>query len=178
MELGRMLRETSRPVTGWRAWVVRETADGLRLGSVLHDLEWPHGRAALAECRRHEDVFAEPVAPHPVPGRACNCGFHAARDPVDALSYARGRDEPGTVCRVLGEVTLWGHVLETEHGWRASHAYPARIYVAKPVLIAELERYGVPVECGECASRSSPTCTATPSRCARSSPIWRAEVPT
>ena len=64
----------------------------------------------------------EQFGAHPVPGAECNCGFHAARDPVDALSYARGRDEPNTVCRVLGEVRLWGHVLETEGGWRASHA--------------------------------------------------------
>jgi hypothetical protein len=144
MELGRTLRETSRRVTGWRAWTVLETAEGLRLGSVLHDLVWPLGHPVVAECRLHEDPFATPVAPHPVPGPECNCGFHAARDPVDALSYARGRDEPGTVCRILGEVALWGHVLETEHGWRASHAYPKRLYVEHPEIAAGLTAYGVP----------------------------------
>jgi hypothetical protein len=169
METGRVLREWSRPVTGWRAWVIRETPDGLRLGSVLHDLVWSHGRAALAECRLREDPFAVPVGAHPVPGADCNCGFHAARDPVDALSYARGRDNPGTVCRVLGEVILWGHVLETEAGWRASHAYPARLYVADADVAKALAAYSVPV----CASHSLPTCTATPSRSARRSPTWK-----
>jgi hypothetical protein len=169
METGRTLRERSRPVTGWRAWVVTETPEGLRLGSVLHDLVWPHGRGALAQCRRDEDPFATALGPHPVPGAACNCGFHAARDPVDALSYARGRDEPGTVCRILGEVVLWGHVLETEGGWRASHAYPARLYVADAEIAAALAGYTVPV----CASPSSPTCTATPLPSVRRSPIWR-----
>src|ERR671924_383989 len=100
METGRTRRETSSPVTGWRAWVMAETA----------------------ECLRHEDPFVDALGPHPVPAAQCNCGFHAARDPVDALSYARGRDEPGTVCRILGEVALWGHVLQTQSGWRASHA--------------------------------------------------------
>ena len=170
MKQGRTLRETSTPVTGWRAWVVTETPAGLRLGSVLHDLMWPHRRALVAECRRHEDAFAEAIAPHPVPGPECNCGFHAARDPVDALSYARGRDEPGTVCRILGEVALWGHVLEAEHGWRASHAYPRRLYVRNPEIAAALTAYGVPV----CGSPSSRTCTATPSLSAPLSPIWRA----
>jgi hypothetical protein len=174
MELGRTLRETSRPVTGWRAWVVRETPAGLRLGSVLHDLAWPHGRPVVAECRRHEDAFAEAIAPHPVPGPDCNCGFHAAHDPVDALSYARGRDEPGTVCRILGEVTLWGHILETEGGWRASHAFPARLYVPDPELVAALAGYGVPISCSECESCSSPTCTAMPSASVQPSPTWRA----
>jgi hypothetical protein len=173
MKQGRTLRETSRPVTGWRAWVVTETSAGPRLGSVLHDLAWEHRRPVVAECRRHEDPFAEAIAPHPAPGHECNCGFHAARDPVDALSYARGRDEPGTICRILGEVALWGHVLETEHGWRGSHAYPARLYVPEPELVAALAGYGVPISCSECESPSSRTCTATRSPSVPRSPIWR-----
>jgi hypothetical protein len=169
METGRTLRESSRPVTGWRAWVVTETATGVKLGSVLHDLVWTHDRALVAECRREDDPFAPALPSHPVPGADCNCGFHAARDPVDALSYARGRDEANTICRVLGEVSLWGHVLETEGGWRASHAYPARLYVANQSLAAALAAYGVPV----CESPSSATCTATPSLSAPPSPTWR-----
>jgi hypothetical protein len=170
METGRTLRELSRPVSGWRAWVVTETGDGLRLGSVLHDLVWPHAAPLVAECRREDDPFAAPIGAHPVPGADCNCGFHAARDPVDALSYARGRDEPGTVCRILGEVHLWGHVLETEGGWRASHAAPARLYVPDADIASALAAYSVPV----CASPFSRTCTATPSRSAQRSPTWRA----
>ena len=146
METGRVLRERSRPVTGWRAWVVRDTAGGLRLGSILYDLVWPHARPLVAECRRGEDPFATATGAHPVPGSACNCGFHAARDPVDALSYTRGRDEPDTVCRVLGEVLLWGHVLETERGWRASHAAPARLYVPDAEIGAALAGYSVRID--------------------------------
>jgi hypothetical protein len=145
MEIGRGIRETVEAVVGWRAWVVTETPAGLRLGSVLHDLVWEPCRPALAACRQDEDPFAERQPPHPVPGLACNCGFHAARDPVDALSYLRGRDEPGTLCRILGEVALWGHVVQTEAGWRASHAYPARLYVDDPDLAAALAVYGAPV---------------------------------
>lgn len=178
MEIGRALRETSRPVTGWRAWVVTETPDGLRLASVLHDLVWPHGRPVVAECRREDDPFAATIGPHPVPGPACNCGFHAARDPADALSYARGRDDPGTVCRVLGQVMLWGHVLETQAGWRASHAYAARLYVPDAEIAAALSGYGAPISCAECGWHSSPTCTATQSRSALPSLIWRTTSPT
>jgi hypothetical protein len=174
METGRAVRELSVPVTGWRAWTVVDAAAGLRLGSVLHDLVWPLGQPVVAECRLEDDPFATPMPPHPVPGPACNCGFHAARDAADALSYARGRDEPGTLCRILGQVTLWGHVLETETGWRASHAYPVRLYVADRDIGRALDAYSVPV----CGSRSSPTCTATPSRFAPSSTMWRASSPT
>ena len=174
METGRTLRELSQRVTGWRAWTVVETPAGLRLGSVLHDLVWPTGAPVLAECRLHEDPFATPAPPHPVPGAECNCGFHAARDVADALSYARGRDEPGTVCRILGEVTLWGHVLLTEGGWRASHAYPARLYVADAEIARALAAYSVPV----CGSPSLPTCTGTPSPSGRRLPIWSVTSPT
>ena len=88
------------------------------------------------------------------------------RDSADAQSYARGRDEAGTLCRILGEVSLWGHVLETEGGWRASHAYPCGLFVPDLDIAAELAVYGVAISSATCASRSSPTCTATPSRSA------------
>jgi hypothetical protein len=160
METGRVLRERSDVVTGWRVWVVTETKSGLRLGSVLHDLVWSPNAPVLAQCRRHEEPFADTLVPHPVPGPSCNCGFHAARDPVDALSYLRGRDEPATVCRILGEVELWGHVLETEGGWRASHAYPVRLYLADPVVAEALAPYGVPVLSPECESAGATSSTA------------------
>ena len=85
-----------------------------------------------------------------------------------------GATSPGTVCRILGEVVLWGHVLETEGGWRASHAYPARLYVAD----AEIARRArAAIACPVCASLSSRTCTATPSRSALRSPTWRTRKP-
>jgi hypothetical protein len=130
---------------GWRAWKVSESPDGLRLASVIYDGLWLPGRAAIAACRRQEDPFADPIESHDVPGTDCRCGIHAARDPVDAFSYLRGRDEPGTVCRVLGEVVLSGQVVETEAGWRASAAYPARLYVDDPAIAGALANYGVPV---------------------------------
>lgn len=166
MKIGNVVRERAEVVTGWRAWLVTETPAGLRLGSVLYDLEWPVGEPALAECRSLE---ASPL-PHPVPGPGCACGFYAARDPVDALSYVIGRDDPSTVCRILGEVALWGHVLETESGWRGSHAYPLRLYVSDASLAGELSVYRRPVSSPSCASPSSLTCTATRSR---SAPLLR-----
>jgi hypothetical protein len=168
METGRTVRQLaeSAPTYGWRAWAVTETASGLRLASVLYDDVWAPGTTALATCRRREDFFAEPLPPHPTPSVDCTCGFHAARDPADALSYLRGRNEPKTVCRILGEVALWGRLVETEAGWRAAAAYPVRLYVPDGELAAALAVYDVPVVSAACESRSSRTCTATPSRSA------------
>jgi hypothetical protein len=155
MEIGAPIREISEGVVGWRAWTVRETPEGLRLGSVLHDLVWTPGEPAVAACRRDEDPFTLPIGPHPVPAGTCNCGFHAAHDPADVLSYLRGRDEPGTVCRVLGKVALWGHVIEAEAGWRAAMSYPVRLYVDDRAVAAALAVYGVPVVSGLCVSGSA-----------------------
>ena len=176
MEIGAAVRKLNGlRVVGWRAWTVVETPRGLRLGSVIYDEVWRPGATAIAACRRDEDPFAEAVGPHRVPGAECSCGFHAAHDPVDALSYLRGRDEPGTVTRVLGEVALSGEIVETEAGWRASSAYPVRLYVAEAAVADALSVYGVPVLSPGCALVSSLTCTATPSPSARR---WRTSIAT
>jgi hypothetical protein len=166
METGNAIRELAEaaPVLGWRAWAVVETAAGLRLGSVLYDEVWTPGTTALAVCRRREDLFAAPLSPHATPTMDCGCGFHAARDAADALSYLRGRNEPSTVCRILGEVALWGRLVETEAGWRAAAAYPVRLYAPDEAIAEALGIYGVPVISAPCESPFSPTCTATRSR--------------
>jgi hypothetical protein len=50
---------------------------------------------------------------------------------------------------VIGRVALWGEVLEGDHGWRASRAYPAELIVDPLVdddtVTALSEDYRVPV---------------------------------
>jgi hypothetical protein len=106
----------AEPLIGWRVWCVVETSEGLRLASVIKDEIWPASAELVARCH----LGAE----HDAPAESCTCGVYAARDPATVWSYLRGRDEPGTVARVLGRVLLWGRVVEHEHGWRASHAAP------------------------------------------------------
>jgi len=174
MELGDVQGklEPGAAVLGWRAWAVTRTSRGVRLASPLFDHLWLPGEPAVASCLRHEDRFATFLLDsHAAATLAeCSCGFHAARDPADALSYLHGRDAPSTLCRVLGEVTLWGDVLQTEAGWRGTLAYPARLYVPDTSLAEQLAVYGVSVSSAECGSPSSPTCTGMPSRSAQRSP--------
>jgi hypothetical protein len=156
MEIGRPLQfEHTVPVRGWRAWTVVETAAGIRLASPLYSQLWLPGEPAVAACKRDEDSFARPVAEHEVGSSVCACGFHAVRDPVDAFSYLRGRDDPGTIGRILGEVALWGDVLAGEAGWRATNAYPLRLYTADGELAEALAPYGVAVRSAGCASASA-----------------------
>jgi len=68
-----------------------------------------------------------------------------------------GQHSKRAVYRVVGQVSLWGRVIEGARGWRASHAYPARIYVPERCLGGEsafsaqfiglgLADYRVPIE--------------------------------
>jgi hypothetical protein len=81
---------------------------------------------------------------------------YAVRDEAAAARYLVGRNEPGDLHRVIGEVALWGWVVVADAGWRASHAYPARIVVPSrrpdgrrapaEQLASALSSYGVPVD--------------------------------
>jgi hypothetical protein len=137
----------SQALIGWRVWLVVESGGELGLASVLHDELWPAARETVARCRRGEDLLwpapDPPLPPHAAPHIRCTCGIHAARAPDDALTYLRGRDDPGTVARVLGTVALWGSVVELERGWRASHAYPLTLLVREAQIRRRLARYRV-----------------------------------
>jgi hypothetical protein len=154
VNIGRAVR-FARPgrLVGWRAWTVIETKDGVRLASVIYDTVWRPTGPAVAICHCDQS--------HEAPAIACTCGFHAARDPIDALTYLHGRDDPRTLCRVLGEVQLSGMVVETEAGYRAAAAYPLRLYVNDVEVAATLEEiYRVPVLFGGCGSASATSSTA------------------
>ena len=141
------------PVVAWRVWFAREDQGRTRLRSLFHDLSWPVREPLAAECLRRRLPFRR--GDHSAPAASCHCGIYAASlervgsylDP----GWLRGRREP-----VVGRVSLWGRVVECEQGWRASLAYPERLYV--PLLDArgdesraarvalDLTDYGVPVE--------------------------------
>ena len=153
MNIGQGVRVGRSRVAGWRAWTVIETKAGVRLASVIYDTVWRPGDATVAACQCGEA--------HVAPALTCTCGFHAARDPVDALTYLQGRDEPRTLCRILGEVLLSGLVVETEAGYRGAAANPLRLYANDLEVAAELETtYRVPVLSPGCESASATSSTA------------------
>jgi len=133
------------PIVGWRVWRVSRRRDELRLRSVLRDEVWEPRRKLVAGCE----------AGHAAPDDCCGCGIYAVRDPASARRHLVGRNETCDVSRVLGEVALWGWVLEAAGGWRAACAYPARIVLAgagrnadapPPDELADaLAVYGVPI---------------------------------
>jgi hypothetical protein len=128
------------PFHGWRVWRVAQTARGLRLWSVLYDDAWEPRRPFRARCPDG----------HSAPDHNCACGIYGARAPTAAARYLLGRNDPVVVHRVIGLVALWGTVFAGERGWRASVAYPARLWVPESPRAAEVAEvllsYGVPFE--------------------------------
>ena len=124
-------------VVGWRAWRVVGRRGELRLASVLRDDVWQPGRPFEAGCEHGHEA--------PEPG--CGCGAYGSRLATVALRYVVGRDDPWVVHRVVGEVALWGRVVEGGLGWRAGLAYPVRIWVprGRSDVVEGLRSYGVPV---------------------------------
>jgi hypothetical protein len=146
-------------IEAWRVWRVVGGGDGHRLGSVIKPTLWPAGAPLVAEClktsRLTEWFQRRRGRSHDSPDRACECGIYAAWLP-EIHQYLNETPQQHSVARVLGEVSLWGTVIECDRGFRAAFAYPLRIYVPvdSPLhpghrwedIAAGLETYGVPVE--------------------------------
>jgi YD repeat-containing protein len=110
---GKWLEEAlvAGPILGWRLW--RTTPDGT-LMSVYKDVFWRAGTPLRANPRnRGEGVYAL-----------------KDRTKLDGHGYTLTADQSGMV---VGQVALWGTVIEHELGYRAQYAYPALIDLAPPM---------------------------------------------
>jgi hypothetical protein len=139
------------PLRAWRLWRVVERSGELLLGSVVKPTEWPVGKTLVGECL-HELRWPWRKT-HVAPQAQCSCGIYAS-SLAHAAEYAQELATRHTVGWAIGIVSLWGTVVECERGFRASHAYPAELWVpwpeadarvARPQIAAQLADYGVPV---------------------------------
>jgi hypothetical protein len=128
------------PILGWRAWAVAETDEGPELTSLVYAHPWPAGEPLQRTCEPGGCLAARwPTQPHA-------CGIHAFKDRADAARFpsmweARrfsGAGPPGE--SIVGQVSLWGHVIEHERGYRAEYAYPYSL-----LLSPEQERFARPL---------------------------------
>jgi transcriptional regulator with XRE-family HTH domain len=142
---------SAEPLVGWRCWFVLPHELLLR-PIYKRGLVWKPREPLQAVC---------PDDLHEVPADGCKCGVWTVCHPMllDEIGWTtappKGIDKlPGVM--VVGEVSLWGNIVQHERGWRASFAYPRHLYVfTDDPMIAETlrERYGVPVEWGADAER-------------------------
>ena len=106
------------------------------------EFEWPPGRVLRAVCVE---------VGHPAPAERCNCGLYANPD-LEALRQHGLCLAPDVI--VLGQVALWGKVVDDEPSLRGEFAYPARLSLvvdslvdgtAPDELVEGLGAYRVPV---------------------------------
>jgi hypothetical protein len=135
------------PLVAWRVWAV-EREDGVaRLRSLYRPSIWPVGVPLVARCQsRRFRLWRRTV--HEAPESTCTCGIYAV--PPHHIPK-RGCSFPPGCTPIIGQVSLWGDVIECERGWRAAFAYPARLYVPGVSVLAQeiavdLGDYGIPVD--------------------------------
>lgn len=136
------------PIYGWRAWRISRTVDGLRLCSIIYDDVWTPNEAFTATCQASSHSSG-------APDTSCACGVYASRSSGAAKRYATGRNDGLFIGRAIGIVALWGLVFAGADGWRATFAYPKRLWVREPGgacspeaegVAGELAVYGTPLD--------------------------------
>lgn len=138
------------PEIGWRNWYV--TAAG-ELVSPHYAGGWPARERAEAVCRCVRGISDLLHPAEHAPAADCTCGIYGLRSRELALinfAIARHGGPSGVPSDwefAVGQVSLWGKVIEHEHGWRAEFAYPYAVRVLTPERARLVrDRYGVDVE--------------------------------
>ena len=75
----------------------------------------------------------------------CSCGVYASGEvePIARLLTTPLGGDDHEIGRVIGTVALWGDVVECTRGWRASHAYPRRLYLWQYALTSAARAEGI-----------------------------------
>jgi hypothetical protein len=122
-------------VRGWRVWRLGtyeprapHRAQEIFLRSCVFGDYWPASEPIRARCRQHA---------HPV--LTCECGIYAVASREQAVEWAYWALEHVPNPFVIGEVQLWGRVLQYTEGYRAEYAYPLGIRIWDEGLRGELD---------------------------------------
>lgn len=117
-------------ITAWRGWAA---TNGM-LESLGSNARWEPRRAPKANCFRCGD--------HAAPSLSCNCGYWSfkTRELLEAALDRYALD-----VEVVGQVEIWGRVIECENGWRSEYAYPKELWLLDEGMESVSWRYGVPV---------------------------------
>lgn len=127
------------PIIAWRAWNVcapgvcdcfEKTGRGRALvRSITHPIPWLRKRATRAHCihRWKRSVGVKEASQHhSAPDQTHGCGIYAVKSVKTAVDWSGFYR---TKFSVVGEVQLWGQVLQYQDGFIAEYAYPLSFYV-------------------------------------------------
>ena len=139
------------PIVGWRYW--RVTPGGLASLNVDGGY-WPPQAPHEAKCKAGPLITSH--SGDVVPCGSCGCGIYAARDleTLKQLVYPFSDPLFRRTHIAVGEVMLWGRVIEGSRGYRAERAYPKSLFLVSRTedeawvqfsRVALEGAYGVPV---------------------------------
>lgn len=118
-------------ITAWRAWRV----SGEKLQALGQNDIWEPKKILEAKCSTAQG--------HRAPQKACECGvwgFKSLDNLIAALKAGNYHKQS-----VIGKVSLWGRVIETENGFRAQFAYPEELWLTSSELEELGYAYDVPI---------------------------------
>ena len=133
------------PIIAWRAWGLTTNANGWLLSGLGVSEAWTPRKAMAAKCI--QDTLAISLwlgvhkTKHLAPHRDCSCGVWAFRSSEELLSALKDYRD----VKVIGQVYLWGRILECENGFRAQYAYPCELWLLDESLEELGWVYGVPI---------------------------------
>lgn len=116
---------------GWRIWYVNPFPP-YRLRSISSGADtdkdgWPGMTAMRGTCSNKP---ASEITDHKCPSWEHRCGVHAVKDADKVSKWGAVRvHHSSEKVTVIGEIEMWGRVLEYEEGFRAEWAYPLKLYV-------------------------------------------------
>src|SRR5690349_15672638 len=114
------------PVEAWRVWRVCAHEGRVALHSAFADAPWEPGVPLCATCVKQQRSRRRPWrmerSHHDAPDLGCTCGIYGVRSFAAARWYLESQALLNPADRVIGRVALWGDVIVSEGGWRASHA--------------------------------------------------------
>lgn len=121
------------PITAWRAWALTMEGSEYRLKAIGQHSIWLPKKKLEASC-------AKGGTNHPAPHFSCECGVWCFKTLELLLPALEGYTVP-----ILGNVSIWGRIIETDKGFRAQYAYPKELWLLDKAHEQLGYIYGVPV---------------------------------
>lgn len=149
-----MIPDYFEALTAYRVFGAMD--NGLLTGQMMRE-PWPPYHAFDSRCHHVQSGLShilpsDPPQFAPAPVLDCGCGIHAFK----TLQLAEQRKEESAHgpfgglwmtdrTGVWGSISIWGHIIEHELGYRAQYAYPQELYTHEKRLAPLVSQlYGVP----------------------------------
>ena len=123
------VKKGKKPLVGWRMWdvLIESRDEGWRLKAISRPVIWEPYVPMRGTCNNKPP---EEITDHKCPSWEHRCGVHAVKEVFQVRKWGSPTNGPKAQhVRLLGEIDLWGRVLEYEEGYRAEWGYPAKLYL-------------------------------------------------